>query len=84
MTSPRTSSGIPTPSTPVSVAHALIAAAAMAPRFLAESRLGLARALWSRAGERGRARALARQARENAAGDGKLVAEIDAWLAKVD
>jgi nitroreductase len=34
MTSPRTSSGIPTPSTPVSVAHALIAAAAMAPSIL--------------------------------------------------
>ncbi|HVU51280.1 MAG TPA: tetratricopeptide repeat protein, partial [Polyangia bacterium] len=47
-----------------------------------ESRFALARALWPRPAERPRALALARQARADVAGDGKAVAEIDAWLAQ--
>jgi tetratricopeptide (TPR) repeat protein len=54
----------------------------VAPRLIGESRFALARALWSRPADQARARTLARLARADAAGDVKMRARIDAWLAK--
>jgi tetratricopeptide (TPR) repeat protein/predicted Ser/Thr protein kinase len=54
----------------------------LAPALQGEARFALARALWTRAAERPRALALARQARTDCASDKKTLAEIDAWLAK--
>jgi tRNA A-37 threonylcarbamoyl transferase component Bud32/tetratricopeptide (TPR) repeat protein len=49
--------------------------------LLGETRFALARALWSRPGERRRALSLAASAREESSDDPKAVAEIDSWLA---
>ncbi|HVZ73512.1 MAG TPA: serine/threonine-protein kinase [Polyangia bacterium] len=55
----------------------------VAPRWIAETRFALARALWSRPADHERARALAQQARVGAAGvDAKMASQIDTWLAK--
>ena len=51
------------------------------PAQLAETRFALARALWSRAADRGRAVTLAVSARADCGDDKKAAGEIDAWLA---
>jgi len=53
------------------------------PGLLAETRLALARALWSRPNERPRALALIDAARADLANDKKALREIDAWLSEV-
>jgi tetratricopeptide (TPR) repeat protein len=53
------------------------------PTLVAETRFGLARALWEGGGDRGRALSLARSAREAYAPNNRprQLAEVDAWLA---
>jgi tetratricopeptide (TPR) repeat protein/predicted Ser/Thr protein kinase len=53
-----------------------------APQQLAETRFALARALWSRPADRGRALALGASARRDYGEDQQGVDEIDAWLSR--